>query len=98
MTAPRDPDRRQWRIGGSGEVAWIIDATTPGLTIAAAIPPTFAGYATIVIPRDDADKTRSDAAVVDVLAGHSDAQPWWLGYLDTGAADIIVPDAAKVTV
>lgn len=51
-----------------------------------------------MIPDGDADKTRSDAALIDVLAGHSTAQPWWLGYLDTGVADTILPNAATVTV
>jgi hypothetical protein len=113
---PQQPDREHWRIGGPGEVAWINDATTGGLTIASAIAPIFAAYATIVIPSSlrpgrsdggptfsgmteaDAAKTRSDAALVDVLASHSAAQPWWLGYLDTGDADTVLPDAAMVTV
>ncbi len=68
------------------------------MTITAAIPPTFARYATVVVPEHEAQKTRSDTALVGVLSAHTSAQPWWLGYLDTGVADIVVPDAVKVTV
>jgi hypothetical protein len=88
----------RWRIGGSGEVAWINAATSPGRTIAAAIPPRFACYATIVVPEDDAAKIRSDAALVDIVTAHSRSQSWWLGYLETGVADIMFPDAPRVTV
>lgn len=42
MAVPQHPDPEQWRIGGSGEVAWINDATTGGFTIASAVPPIFA--------------------------------------------------------
>lgn len=86
------------RIGDSDDVEWINTATGVGMTITAAIPPTFARYATIVVPDGDADRTRSDARLVKVLSTHSPAQPWWLGYLDTGVADIVRPDAVKITV
>jgi quercetin dioxygenase-like cupin family protein len=33
-----------------------------------------------------------------VLRERSDQQPWWLGYLDTGADDVVFPDAPMVTV
>lgn len=91
------------RVGDSREVAWITTATRPGLTITAAIPPVFAAYATIVIPDDDAGipgaptrRDRSDTGLLDVLAEHTLAQPWWLGYLDTGVADLVFPQAPKV--
>jgi hypothetical protein len=35
--------------------------------------------------------------MLEVLCDHSSGQPWWLGYLDTGADDIVFPDAPKVT-
>lgn len=95
---PQRPDRVKRRIGGPGEVAWINEATTGGFTITSAVPPLFAAYATIVIPDADGDKTRSDAALIGVLSRETAAQPWWLGYLDTGVADTVVPDAAMVTV
>jgi hypothetical protein len=83
------------RIAGGDDVAWITQATTPGLRIAAAIPPTFARYATLVIPEDDADKARSDAALLDVLRTHILLQPWWLGYRDTGVAEIVCATRRK---
>lgn len=89
---------RDRRIGASDDVAWINTAATVGRTITAAIPPVFARYATIVIPDDDAERTRADAALVEVLSAHTPAQPWWLGYLDTGASDVVKPAAAKTTV
>jgi hypothetical protein len=34
--------------------------------------------------------------VLAVLSERTAAQPWWLGYLDTGAADIIFNEVRKV--
>lgn len=31
-----------------------------------------------------------------MLERHTAAQPWWLGYLDTGGADIVFDDAPKL--
>ncbi len=86
------------RFGGSEQVAWITEATTPGSVITAAIPPVFARYATIEILDEDADEARSDAALLEVLRAHTPAQPWWLGYLDTGVADLVFPHAPQATV
>jgi hypothetical protein len=33
---------------------------------------------------------------VEVLRAHTPDQPWWLGYLDTGAAHVVEPAAARV--
>jgi hypothetical protein len=38
----------------------------------------------------------SPLTTVEQLVQASDGQPWWLGYLDTGAHDVVFPDAAKV--
>jgi len=35
--------------------------------------------------------------VLGLLGEQAANQPWWLGYLDTGADDIVFPDAPKVT-
>jgi hypothetical protein len=32
-----------------------------------------------------------------LLSEHLAGQPWWLGYLDTGADDIVFPGAPMVT-
>lgn len=70
----------------------------PGLTIASAVPPLFEAYATIVIPQENEEQI----AQVDVLIGLLDAfpfaQPWWLGYLDTGSDDSPFPEMERVVV
>ena len=97
----RARDGRTWRIGTPAEVAWIANGTSTRRTVAAAIPPVFEAYATAALPyggegRDEA-QARHDRAVLALLGGQSPGQPWWLGYLDTGADDIVFPDAPKVT-
>ena len=83
---------------GDELVAWITRSTRRGRTIASAIPLIYARYATVVIPDDDAGKTLADAALVEVLQAYTPVQPWWLGYLDTGVADLVEPDAPEVAV
>jgi hypothetical protein len=86
-------DGRDWRIGSAAEVAWISEGTDVGLEITAAIPPIFEAYATIVVPHDRV----LDQVLLTMLADQTPPQPWWLGYLDTGADDVVFPDAPKVT-
>jgi len=93
-----------WPIGGQAEVDWINQGTEAGRRITAAIPPQFADYATLTdfltepgLPRDLGHERRQDLAFVDVLRRHSGETPWWIGYLDTGASDIVFWDAPKVT-
>lgn len=52
----------------------------------------------MVIPDGSAAKSRSDSALVEVLAAHTNQQPWWLGYLETGVADVVQPDAPRTAV
>ena len=33
-----------------------------------------------------------------MLCAHTEAQPWWLGFLDTGASDVVFDDALRVRV
>jgi hypothetical protein len=97
-------DGRAWRIGGEAEVAWIRESTEVSLAITSAIPPVFEAYATLELPgsRDHLsaspfeDADRHNAGVLAVLNEHSAGQPWWLGYLDTGCADIVFHDVRKV--
>jgi hypothetical protein len=94
----RARDGRSWRIGTDTEVAWIANGTTTmGRTITTAIPPVFGAYATIALPYAGKGQVEHDRAVLALLTGYSAGQPWWLGYLDTGADDIVFPDAPKVT-
>ena len=90
-------DGREWRLGGQADVAWIAARTTIGPTIASAIPPVFEAYATIAFSGDDAQGEASDSALLDLLTERSPNQPWWLGYLDTGAHDVVFDLAPRVT-
>ena len=102
----RTKDGRDWRIGRDTEVAWIKANTRSGLGITCAIPPLFSAYATLALPgtgeQDRAswfeDRDRHTAGVLAVAAQHTQAQPWWLGYLETGvAAETIFYDVPKAT-
>jgi hypothetical protein len=95
--ARRARDGSYWRLGTDAEVAWIASGTATGLAITAAIPPVFEAYATIVQLGDDDDQGEHDRAVRALLSEQSAGQRWWLGYLDTGADDIVFPAAPMVT-
>ena len=93
-------DEREWRLGANADAAWINDGTSPGTAITAAIPPVFASYCTLGLPRarDGADQPRHEQAVLELLTKQTKEQPWWLGYLDTGASDVVFPYAPRTTV
>jgi len=93
----RVKDGRAWRIGGAADVAWIVNGTEYGVAITSAIPPIFDAYATIVVPADAAARDAHDQALLALLGARSASQPWWLGYLDTGADDVVFADAPMVT-
>jgi hypothetical protein len=92
----RARDGTTWRIGTDAEVAWIVNGTSPGRTITAAIPPLFAAYATVLVAYGE-ERDGHDQALLTLLSDQSPGQRWWLGYLDTGVDDIVFPDAPKVT-
>lgn len=83
---------------GSPVVDWITRSTRRDRTITSAIPPVYPRYATVLIPDGDTAKTVADAALVEVLQAHTRVQTWWLGYLDTGVADLVDAGAPKVAV
>ena len=91
-----EKDGRSWRIGTADDVAWIAGHTIDGLTVTAAIPPRFEAYTTFY-PPEGADITRHEHTIVDILKAHTTPQPWWLGYLDTGAHDMVFNTAPQVT-
>jgi hypothetical protein len=93
----RARDGSTWRIGRQAEVAWIADGTSVGRAITAAIPPVFEAYATVVLPWGGEGQDQHDQAVLALLSEQSAGHLWWLGYLDTGADDIVFPHAPKVT-
>jgi hypothetical protein len=83
-------------LGTASDVAWIAAGTTVDTAITSAIPAVFDAYATIVVPEDTADQARHDSALMSVLRAQATDQRWWLGYLDTGADDVVFPDAPRV--
>ena len=89
-------DGRTWRIGTEDDIDWLAGQTTPGDAITTAIPPVFDAYATFY-PPDGIETQTHEHAIVDELVEHTPEQPWWLGYLDTGAHDIVFPHAPKVS-
>jgi hypothetical protein len=95
----RVKDGVDWRIGTDAEVSWI--RTPAGGAFASAVPLGFDAYATLVFPDLDFGPRdvlvpEHDGALLAVLERHTAAQPWWLGYLDTGASDVVFYDAPKV--
>jgi hypothetical protein len=86
---------RSWRIGSHDIVAWIAGHTAQGNSVTTAIPAMFNAYATFH-PADGIETQAHEAAVVQELMGRTPDQPWWLGYLDTGAHDIVFPHAPRV--
>ncbi|MFD2077759.1 hypothetical protein SAMN05421678_12755 [Actinopolymorpha cephalotaxi] len=93
----RERDGRTWLIGTGADVTWIVRGTSVSRTVTAAIPPDFAAYATLLLPQETEEQYERDRALVSLLREQSPDQPWWIGYLDTGADDIVFPDAPKVT-
>ncbi len=93
-------DGRDWRLGSDVEVRWINDRTSAGNTITSAIPPVFASYCTLELPEanEGAEAVRHAHAVIELLTALTPEQPWWLGYLDTGASDVVFPYAPRTTV
>jgi hypothetical protein len=89
-------DGRSWRIGTTSDLTWLAGQTTHGFSITTAIPPVFNVYATFY-PPDGVSIEAHERAVADELTEHTPDQPWWLGYLDTGAHDIVFPLAPKVS-
>jgi hypothetical protein len=88
-------DGRRWRLGTAADVSWITAATSPGFAITSAIPPVFDAYSTIV-DAEHGEWAAPDRTIVELLTRHTPEQPWWLGYLDTGGADVVFPDAPRV--
>jgi hypothetical protein len=97
MGETRAKDGRNWRIGTDAEVAWIAGSTSAGRGIASTIPPVFEAYAALELPPNGRGQEQHDQAVLTLLTAWSGGPPWWLGYLDTGADEIVFPDAPRVT-
>jgi hypothetical protein len=62
-------------------------------------PAVFDSYCTLALPRNSrAERVRHERAVIELLSQRTEQQPWWLGYLDTGASDVVFPYAPRATV
>ena len=99
-------DDSNWRIGTEDEVAWINAGWRRGVSITASIPPVFEAYATLAFPLGldvpgDVLRPREDSfddTLLRVLSAHTGSQPWWLGFLETGASDVVLNDAPRAHV
>jgi hypothetical protein len=93
-------DGREWRLGTADDAAWINDGTSAGAAITSAIPPVFDAYCALELPRPNeaAEQSRHERAVIELLTRHTPEQPWWLGYLDTGASDVVFPYTPRTTI
>jgi hypothetical protein len=89
-------DGTTWRLGTAAELAWIAAGTTVGTAITAAIPAVFDAYVTILLPEETAEQVRHDRALISALRAQSTDERWWLGYLDTGADDVVFSNAPRV--
>lgn len=92
----RDKDGRSWQIGTDADVEWVSRGTVVGRTVTSAIPRVFGAYATVVVPELRAGLDAYEQRVLRLLADHSTDPDWWLGFLDTGASDIVFSDAPRV--
>jgi hypothetical protein len=91
-----EKDGRTWRFGTEADVAWIEAGISIGFEITSAIPPVFDSYATIIVPDKEEGRGEDLHRVLQILRAQSPEQPWWLGYLDTGADDVVFGDARMV--
>jgi hypothetical protein len=90
-------DGRWWRVGAAEDVRWIAKGTRTGLAITSAVPPVFDAYATLVVRDEDEDRAEQLELLLRLLGEQSGEQSWWLGYLETGADDVVFPEAPRVT-
>ena len=89
-------DGRTWRIGTAQDVDWLTGRPL-GRSVVTSMPLVFEAYATLYVSRDEIPVKDHERAVVTTLAAHTAPQPWWLGYLNTGAHDIVAPEARRVS-
>ena len=87
-------DGRSWQVGSARDVAWTAGRPT-GVTVETAVPLVFEAYATLTRPAA-ASAPEHERAVVEQLRARTRPQPWWLGLLDTGAHDVVFPQAPRV--
>jgi len=105
-------DGRDWRIGTAEEVRWIqetprgksvADALPPIFEAYATLEQPLTGdRLTEWEAAHDRQRVvidaweRHESALLGILTQRTEAQPWWLAYLETGSSDVIFPDAPRV--
>ncbi|GAA2562358.1 hypothetical protein GCM10010435_38050 [Winogradskya consettensis] len=82
-------------IGAARDVDWLAGQTVPGRTVTTAIPRIFEDYATFERPAE-VPIIDHERAVVAELTRYAGGQPWWLGFLETGAHDVVFGEAPRV--
>jgi hypothetical protein len=108
----RAKDGRDWRIGSAAKVRWIdgtargksvADAVPPIFEAYATLEqPLTGGRLTEWEAAQDRQTVvlnawqRQEAALLGILVQRTEPQPWWLGFLETGASDVVFTDAPRV--
>jgi hypothetical protein len=90
-------DGREWRLGTESDVAFISEGATSGTAIGGTIPAIYAAYCFLELPQHGAraELSKHEQATIELLTEETNQQPWWLGYLDTGAHDVVFPYAPR---
>jgi hypothetical protein len=92
-------DGREWRLGTDADIAFITAGANAETPVGDMINAIYPSYCTVELPQsnDDAELVAHEQAVIQLLTEQTDQQPWWLGYLDTGASDVVFPFAPRAT-
>jgi hypothetical protein len=97
----RSKDGREWHIGSELDASWVDENESP-VAFGCTLPRVFDAYATLELEgsgngeaMDYSASEAHDDNVLRILRAHTAAQPWWLGYLDTGSSDVVFYDAPR---
>jgi hypothetical protein len=90
-------DGREWCLGTEADIAFVTAGATSGIAVGDMIRAIYESYCNLHLPQsaDDAELVAHEQAVIELLTKQTDQQPWWLGYLDTGASDVVFPFAPR---
>lgn len=92
-------DGREWRLGTEADISFITARASAGTPVGDMIRAIYPSHCTLELPQsiDDAELVAHEQTVIELLIKQTDQQPWWLGYLDTGASDVVFPFAPRTT-
>lgn len=81
----------------SQTIQWIIDGLAQAKPFKSAVPGIFASYTEIpeIDAPDPSKLAEQERAIVQHLSDHG-SNSWWLGYLETGAHDVVFNGANRV--